>query len=105
MADRELMLSILTNLETELKELELWESVSPPVQAFESELPFFHDTMVFPQWLQWVFIARFRAILEGSHVLPGQCDVAPMAEEYFKTTELYADPIVGLLRRFDEQFS
>ena len=105
MTDTDLMLSILRNLETELKALDLWESVSPPPQAFDSELPFFHDTMSFPQWLQWVFIARFRAIIEGAHELPGQCDVAPMAEEYFKTSDLYTDPIVGLLRRFDEQFS
>ncbi|MGB3620067.1 MAG: YqcC family protein [Ketobacter sp.] len=105
MIDRELLLSIIKNLETELKALDLWEATMPPAQAFESEIPFFHDTMQFHQWLQWVFIARFRAIIEGEHELPARCDIAPMAEEYFKTKALYADPVIGLLRRFDQQFS
>lgn len=104
MADRELLLSLLINLETELREIGLWDAHSPPTSAFESQLPFFYDTMNFGQWLQWVFVARFRAILDGEHPLPPSCDVAPMAEEYFKELDVYSDPIVGLLRRFDEEF-
>ncbi|MEE2731504.1 MAG: YqcC family protein [Pseudomonadota bacterium] len=104
MADRELLLSLLLNLETEMREMDLWESQSPPAEAFESQLPFFYDTMNFSQWLQWVFVARFRAILEGPHPLPPSCEVAPMAEEYFAELEVYSDPVVGLLRRFDEEF-
>lgn len=105
MPDRGLLLVLLTNLETEMRAVELWEQQSPPAAAFESEVPFFYDTMNFAQWMQWVFVARFRAILEGGHPLPSSCEVAPMAEEYFKQLEIYSDPILGLLRRFDEQFS
>lgn len=102
MADRELMLALLKNLETEMRDVNLWETATPQASAFDSQLPFFYDTMSFNQWLQWVFVPRFRAILEGGHSLPGKCDVAPMAEEYFKEQDVYGDPIVGLLRRFDE---
>ena len=105
MADRELLVSLLINLETEMRDVGMWESQAPPVSAFESQLPFSYDTMNFSQWLQWVFIARFRAILDGEHPLPGSCEVAPMAEEYFKHLDVYSDPILGLLRRFDEEFS
>ena len=105
MADKELLLSLLINLETEMRDIDLWEIQPPPVEAFESQLPFFYDTMNFSQWLQWVFIARFKAILEGGHLLPTSCEVAPMAEEYFKELDVYSDPVVGLLRRFDEQFN
>jgi len=105
MANRVLLLSLLANLETEMRDIDLWETQSPPPSAFESELPFFYDTMNLGQWLQWVFIARFRAILEGEHPLPSNCEVAPMAEEYFKDLDVYADPILGLLRRFDQEFS
>ena len=105
MADKELLLSLLANLETEMREIDLWEGQSPPAEAFDSLLPFFYDTMNFSQWLQWVFVARFRAILEGAHQLPPNCEVAPMAEEYFKELDVYSAPILGLLRRFDEQFS
>ncbi|MAR92375.1 MAG: YqcC family protein [Pseudomonadota bacterium] len=104
MTDRRLLTALLTNVETEMRELELWEEQSPPPSAFASELPFFYDTMTFSQWLQWVFVARFRALLEGQHPLPPSCEVAPMAEEYFKDLEVYADPLIGLLRRFDAQF-
>ncbi len=104
MADKELLLSLLINLETEMREIDLWETQAPPPSAFESTLPFFYDTMNFSQWLQWVFVARFRAILEGGHPLPPGCEVAPMAEEYFKELEVYSDPILGLLRRFDGEF-
>lgn len=105
MPDRGLLLALITNLETEMREVDLWEYQAPPASVFESELPFFYDTMNFAQWLQWVFVVRFKAILEGGHPLPPSCEVAPMAEEYFKQLDLYADPILGLLRRFDEQFS
>ena len=104
MADRELLLALLKNLETEMQAAELWETSPLPASAFDSQLPFYYDTMNFAQWLQWVFIARFRAILEGGHPLPDTCSVTPMAEEYFKALEVYADPILGLLRRFDEAF-
>ena len=104
MPDRDLLLALLANIETEMRDIDLWEAQSPPASAFESHLPFFYDPMNFPQWLQWVFVARFRAILEGQHPLPPTCDVAPMAEEYFKELDIYADPVLGLLRRFDEQF-
>ena len=78
MADRTLLLALLINLETEMREMGLWEPQSPPASAFDSQVPFCYDTMNFAQWLQWVFIARFRAILEGSHPLPQNCDVVPI---------------------------
>ncbi|AUM11565.1 YqcC family protein [Ketobacter alkanivorans] len=105
MPDRDLLLALLANIETEMREIDLWEAQSPPTSAFESQLPFFYDTMNFSQWLQWVFVARFRAILEGQHPLPPTCEVAPMAEEYFKELDIYSDPVLGLLRCFDEEFS
>lgn len=104
MADRVLLSTLLINLETEMRVAGLWESQSPPASAFDSQAPFFFDTMNFAQWLQWVFIARFKAILDGNRPLPQSCDVAPMAEEYFLQLDVYSDPILGLLRRFDQEF-
>lgn len=98
------MLALLINLEMEMRKAELWENQPPPHPAFQSDLPFSCDTMTFSQWLQWVFVARFRAILEGGHSLPSECEVTPMAEEYFRELELFSEPITDLLRRIDEQF-
>jgi uncharacterized protein YqcC (DUF446 family) len=60
--------------------------------------------MNFSEWLQWVFIARFRAILEADHPLPGQCDIAPMAEEALKGMEQETSQIVQILKQFDAHF-
>ena len=62
------------------------------------------DRMDFSQWLQWVFIARFRALLAEQHPLPAQCDVAPMAEEALKEFPQDTDNLVALLAEFDDHF-
>ena len=105
MADTSLLLALLANLETEMRAVDLWQHESPPSSAFESSLPFCYDTMNFSEWLQWVFVARFRQMLEQGMPLPSSCEVAPMAEEYFKNMDVYADPIMGLLKQFDAQFT
>ena len=77
--DSELLYTLLTDIEQELKALALWNAQPPPAHAFDSTAPFFADRMDFDQWLQWVFLARFRALLDGAHPLPDKCDIAPMA--------------------------
>lgn len=104
MSDRALMLSLLQQMEIEMQQQGLWDAVCPPPEAFESQLPFFVDTMAFSQWLQWIFIARFRALLEGELALPSACSVAVMAEEAFKESEADLDPLIELLRQFDRMF-
>ena len=102
MTDRTQMLTLLQRIEVAMKDQSLWETVSPPPQAFASELPFCVDTMAFSQWLQWIFIARFRALLEGGHNLPDSCAIAVMAEEAFK--EMDQAELIALLRKFDALF-
>lgn len=104
MTKRTQLSAILDELQQELEQLALWESQPPAPSAFDSSTPFFADTMNFSQWLQWVFIARFRALLEADHPLPGQCDVAPMAEEALKELGQDTGQLVALLKAFDEHF-
>lgn len=98
------LLELLDQLQTELQRLDLWETAPPAPEAFQSQTPFFADTLAFTQWLQWVFIARFRAILEGHHPLPAQCDVAPLAKETLRDLDRPTDHLVSLLQRFDAHF-
>lgn len=91
-------------MQGELERLDLWETVPPEPRAFQSTTPFFADTMKFTQWLQWVFIARFRALLAGGHDLPAQCDVAPLAEESLRDLEADTDSLVRLIHDFDGYF-
>ena len=105
MSDRtQIMLSLLNKIEDFMRASNLWETVSPPPAAFESQQPFCVDTMVFSQWLQWIFIARFRAILEGGHPLPEACGIAVMAEEALKGMEIDLGQMLIMLREFDSLF-
>ena len=104
MADRRAMQALLQEIETEMRRLGLWENVAPLPAAFESQLPFCFDTMTFNQWLQWIFIARFRAILAADHALPEVCSIAIMAEEAFKELSLDTAALIELLQRFDGFF-
>lgn len=104
MSQRALMLSLLQQMEAVMHQQGLWEQVSPPAEAFTSPLPFCVDTMSFTQWLQWIFIARFRALLEGDHDLPANCNIAPMAEEAFKDMDADLHALTALLQQFDSLF-
>lgn len=95
---------LLDDMQSELQSLELWEGHPPEPEAFESSTPFFADRMHFSQWLQWVFIARFRALLAEQHPLPAQCDVAPMAEEALKELPQDTNTLVTLIAEFDDHF-
>ncbi|KGD63533.1 hypothetical protein Y5S_03169 [Alcanivorax nanhaiticus] len=96
--------TILDDLQAELEKQGLWSAHPPAPSAFESQTPFFADTMDFSEWLQWVFVARFRAMMDANAPLPGSCDVAPMAEEALKEMEQDVSEIISLLKAFDEHF-
>lgn len=95
--------ALLNELEDTLRHAGLWQGAPPAPEAFLSSVPFSADTLDFSEWLQWVFLARFRALLEGAHPLPGQCDVAPMAEEALKGIE-HRGRLVAILARIDALF-
>lgn len=96
--------AILDDLQRELETQGLWSSEPPAPSAFESETPFFADTMDFSEWLQWVFVARFRAMMDAGAPLPASCDVAPMAEEALKEMQQDVSEIINLLKAFDGHF-
>ena len=96
--------AILNDLQTELENQQLWTTQPPSPSAFQSQTPFFADTMDFSEWLQWVFVARFRAMIDAGAPLPASCDVAPMAEEALKEMAQDVSEIISLLKAFDEHF-
>lgn len=96
--------TLLDALEDEMREIALWQGTPPPREAFESSVPFFADQMAFSEWLQWVFVARFRAIIEGGHPLPDNCQVAPMAEEALRGMNTDVSRITMLLVEVDSLF-
>lgn len=75
---------LLSKIETELKNLDLWSPMPPSAQAMASQAPFCCDTMPLQQWLQFIFIPRMGALVEGRLPLPVNIAVCPVAEEVFQ---------------------
>lgn len=85
-----------------LSELGLHSTTPPSPEAFASVQPFCVDTMTFPEWVQFVFLPKLEGMLEGGEPMPSWCDVAPMAEEYFRNLEQDGEVLIEALRRLDE---
>lgn len=75
---------LLNDLQHILVSQQLWQEQPPSQEALASEMPFCYDTMAFPEWIQWLFIPKLRALAAQPDSWPPTCAVAPMAEEYFK---------------------
>jgi len=90
--------ALLIDIEAELRQLGHWQSEAPPEEALRSEQPFAMDTLEFYQWLQFIFIPRVSFLIEQREWLPGECAIAPMAEEYYRGRRL---PVAGLLQALE----
>lgn len=94
----------LDRIETEMRQLGLWQPLPPPPAAFESELPFHADSMDFEHWLQWVMLARFRALADAQGPLPASCGITPMAEHLWQERLTERAGLLALLKELDELF-
>lgn len=88
----------LLSIEVEMRRIDVWSHEPPSDQALASTQPFCVDTLVFTEWLQFVFLARMKEIVERGHGLPGMSGIAPMAEEHFRAR---AEPAEGLVRELE----
>ena len=95
--------TLLDDLETELRRLNLWSDVPPSAEALASTAPFAVDTLSLPQWLQWIYIQRLRALLEADKVLPSGALVKPYADQYFaQQHHLPAHQLLHIIDCIDE---
>ncbi|MFV8570904.1 YqcC family protein [Marinobacter sp. SBS5] len=95
----------LLQIEVELRGLGAWQEEPLPVEAFESTQPFCLDTMSFTQWLQFVFVARMKLLLEAGQPLPSVSGIAPMAEEYFRGRTESGAKLIQTLAHMDSLLS
>lgn len=95
----------LLQIEIELRRIDAWESESPPPEALQSAQPFAVDTLVFTQWLQFVFVRRMKVLIEGGHSLPQVSGMAPMAEEHFRGREESGTGLIRELKEMDRLLS
>ena len=47
--DSTVLATVLIAIETEMRQLDFWESPEPKIEAFNSEMPFYCDTLSFNQ--------------------------------------------------------
>lgn len=96
---------VLIDIESQLRQLRLWEKTPPPPEALASSEPFCVDTLTLPQWLQFIFIPTIYQMLEEEARLPDRCGIAPMAEEFFRGSRLPTDELLMALVQIDELLS
>ncbi|WP_018693336.1 YqcC family protein [Algicola sagamiensis] len=94
---------LLIALEHAMKEANLWQTEQPPLEALNSQQPFCCDTLDFEQWLEFIFIPRMHALLDGHLPLPENIAVCPMAEEALKGPS--AIKVIDILADIDELLS
>lgn len=93
---------LLDAIEERLRALPDWEGLPPSSEQLASDVPFCHDTLEFTQWLQWIFLPRFRALLDARAPLPASCGIAPIAELAFAERAGDTTALLALLAAFDE---
>lgn len=93
--------SLMSEIEWELRRQGQWELAPPKPEAFESRLPFCCESMRFTQWVQWVFIPRTRALVEAGGPMPEVSGIRPMAEEALRDCAWNTIRLMVLLDRFD----
>lgn len=96
---------VLIDIESELRQLGLWDRQPPSTNALASTEPFCVDTLTLPQWLQFIFLPTLYRLLEAQEPLPARCGIAPMAEEYFKGGGLPSAALESALLRIDSLLS
>ncbi|MCX4026325.1 YqcC family protein [Endozoicomonas sp. SM1973] len=97
--------ALLIELEQELQHLSMWESIPPSVDALASTEPFCIDTLALNQWLQWIFIPRLRALIEGGLPLPLNCSILPIAEEFCSQQSDDCAKLLIIVTKIDQYLS
>ncbi len=88
-------------IERQLRQLGLWAQQAPSAEALASQQPFCVDSLVFEEWLQWIFLPRLKSMLEANAPLPTASGIAAMAEQVFVGRALEVKGLIAALEEFD----
>ena len=95
------LVDLLQQLEAQLQHHELWQQTMPSAEALQSTEPFAIDTLHPHEWLQWIFIARMRALVESNQPLPRGFSIEPYFAQAWKQ-ELHYGDLLETIRTIDE---
>ena len=98
------VLQQLQQVEAVMREHDHWQTQSPEADAFASTQPFFLDTMAPLEWLQWVLIPRFQAMIASGAPLPQNFAITPYYEQALPPATAGYDALLITLNQFDALF-
>lgn len=101
LAQADKVAELLIDVEASLRQLNLWQDEPPSAEALASTQPFCIDTLGFDQWLQFIFLPTMYQLIDSGEALPTECAIAPMAEEYFRGSELPTRALEDALAEVD----
>ena len=96
------MSQLMLAMEAEMRGLSLWDSAPPSAEDLQSSQPFCCDTLLFPQWLQWVLLPRMWGIVERAGPYPAHSGIYAYAEEWAMYHRSDSLALLRLIKRFDE---
>ena len=97
--------NLLQQLEVQLKQNKLWQTLRPTASALSSSQPFCIDTLSFEQWLQFVFIEKIDILIKSNAALPTQICLSPMAEEAFRKLQSAPVELLKVIAAIDKLMS
>ena len=97
--------SKLLEVERALRKMNCWSDIIPSPDALASTQPFAVDTIEYIEWLQFIFLPRMHLLVDAAAPLPQHCQIAPMAEEYFKGSSEEITELITLLKAIDTVLS
>lgn len=100
MTDHDAVAVAATHLEAALRSRGWWTVEPPPPERMNFQAAFGADTLAFPEWLQWVLMARIRDGLAGGG-LPSRSEVATFAVREFDGLP-DVEPVIEALRDLDD---
>lgn len=95
------LVELVDALEQEMRSQSLWQSTQPSIEALSSTQPFAIDLLEPQQWLQWVFIAKVRVLIEARQMLPSGFAIAPYFEECWKGKSEYVS-LIKIVQQIDK---
>src|SRR5258707_9835930 len=103
---RETVAAKIAEIEAEMKRIGMWQSAPLTADQLDFHQAFGGDKLAFEQWLQFIFIARVKQIIDGRGSFPSSSQVADQA---FREWKMWGDRpevdlLLDLLRAFDALF-
>lgn len=105
MSQHATVLSLLMQIEGEMRRIGFWSEHMPEPEALLSQEPFCVDTLNFDDWLQWLLLPRLQQMALQQMPLPSNSLIAPMAEEVFTALPEDTDALLALIVELDQVLS